>query len=146
MKIFLDTSSLFKLYHKEADTHLIEQIFSGNKIDGVFLSEIAMVEFASTVWKKYRLKEIDKVHAQNMIGDFEADFGKYTFTHVSNAVIEHAKNLLSKYGAQGLRSLDSIQLSTSLSLVEECNLFVSSDKLLNIFFRQESLPVPDTLF
>ena len=28
MKIFLDTSSLFKLYHREADTAIIEQIFS----------------------------------------------------------------------------------------------------------------------
>lgn len=31
MKIFLDTSSLFKLYHKEADNHIIENIFKITK-------------------------------------------------------------------------------------------------------------------
>jgi uncharacterized protein len=56
MKIFLDTSSLFKLYHKEDGTEIIEQVFNDNKITAVFLSEIAKIEFASTVWKKVRMQ------------------------------------------------------------------------------------------
>lgn len=51
MKIFLDTSSLFKLYHKETGTTELEDIFSTEKITTVYLSEIAKIEFASTVWK-----------------------------------------------------------------------------------------------
>jgi predicted nucleic acid-binding protein len=54
MKIFLDTSSLFKLYHREADTFLLEQLFSAVTITNVFLSEISKIEFTSTVWKKVR--------------------------------------------------------------------------------------------
>jgi uncharacterized protein len=52
MKIFLDTSSLFKLYHREADTAIPEHIFSTLKITHVFLSEISKIEFESAVWKK----------------------------------------------------------------------------------------------
>ena len=40
MKIFLDTSSLFKLYHRETDTEDLELIFSTVKITDIFLSEI----------------------------------------------------------------------------------------------------------
>ena len=49
MKIFLDTSYLFKLYHREIDTVLIEQIFSQVTVTIVYLSEITKVEFTSSV-------------------------------------------------------------------------------------------------
>jgi predicted nucleic acid-binding protein len=61
MKIFLDTSSLFKLYHREADTVIIEQIFSQLTVTNVYLSEITKVEFTSSVWKKVRTKEITEI-------------------------------------------------------------------------------------
>ncbi len=52
MKIFLDTSSLFKLYHREADTAELEDTLSKFAITSIYLSEITKVEFTSTVWKK----------------------------------------------------------------------------------------------
>ena len=52
MKIFLDTSSLFKLYHQEEGTEELETIFTKVKITHNFLSEISKVEFTSTIWKK----------------------------------------------------------------------------------------------
>ena len=58
MKIFLDTSSLFKLYHREVGTDELENLFSQVKITHVFLSEIAKIEFTSTIWKKVRTKQI----------------------------------------------------------------------------------------
>ena len=59
MNIFLDTSSLFKLYHQEAGTEDLEDVFLKFKITRIYLSEISKVEFCSTVWKKVRLKEIN---------------------------------------------------------------------------------------
>jgi hypothetical protein len=49
MIIFLDTSSLFKLYHREADTAELELIFSTGKITNIYLSEISKIEFTSTI-------------------------------------------------------------------------------------------------
>ncbi|MFN0215273.1 MAG: type II toxin-antitoxin system VapC family toxin [Saprospiraceae bacterium] len=63
MIIFLDTSSLFKLYHQEADSEEIEQVFVRNAVQTVFLSEITKLEFASTVWKKVRVKDLAEEHA-----------------------------------------------------------------------------------
>ena len=116
MKIFLDTSSLFKLYHREADTEELERYLSAVTITSIFLSEIAKVEFTSTVWKKVRTKEITELEAQTTLDLFESDFGKYQFVTTDSIIIEQARLLTSKYGMQGLRTLDSIQLSTAVSL------------------------------
>jgi uncharacterized protein len=50
MKLFLDTSSLFKLYHQEDGTDELESMFTQQKITHIYLSEIAKVEFTSTIW------------------------------------------------------------------------------------------------
>ena len=130
MKIFLDTSSLFKLYHREADTAVIELIFSTVKITEIFLSEISKIEFTSAIWKKVRTKEITRSEAQTTLDLFESDFGKYTFIATDSIIIEKARILTSKYGMQGLRTLDSIQLSTSASLFKNADIFITADKFL----------------
>ena len=117
MKIFLDTSSLFKLYHKEADTREFEQDLSTLTITGIFLSEISKVEFTSAIWKKVRATEITTLEAQITLALFETDFEKYNFVTTDSIILEQARLLASKYGIKGLRTLDSIQLSTCVSLV-----------------------------
>ena len=123
MKIFLDTSSLFKLYHKETGTAELEEIFSAEEITTIYLSEIAKIEFTSTVWKKVRTKEISELEAQTTLELFEADFAKYSFIVTDSIIIEQARILATKYGTQGLRTLDSIQLSTAISLSQRADVF-----------------------
>lgn len=139
MKIFLDTSSLFKLYHRELGTSELEHFFSTTKITNVFLSEITKIEFASTVWKKVRTKEITELQAQTTLNLFESDFEKYIFIATDSYLIEQARMLVSKYGVKGLRTLDSIQLSTSIGLSQQVDIFLTSDKLLEFFFKEEDL-------
>ena len=140
MKLFLDTSSLFKLYHREHDTDIVEHIFTANKITTVFLSEIAKIEFTSTVWKKVRMGQLNELQAQTIMNRFGTDFDKYAFIQIDSIITEQARNLITKYGIQGLRTLDSIQLSTAVMLKDKSDIFITTDKLLNDFFNQESLP------
>ena len=140
MKIYLDTSSLFKLYHREADTAELEQNLSVITITSIFLSEITKVEFTSTVWKKVRTKEITEIEAQTTLDLFESDFGKYHFITTDSIIIEQARLLTSKYGIQGLRTLDSIQLSTAVSLFRQVDKFFTADNLLQSLFIAENLP------
>ena len=80
MKIFLDTSSLFKLYHQETGTEELESIFQKFKITHIYLSEISKVEFTSTIWKKVRTKEIT-IHQANLTASlFESDFEKEKYS------------------------------------------------------------------
>ncbi len=139
MKVFLDTSSLFKLYHQEAGTTELENLFSQAKITQIFLSEITKVEFASTVWKKVRTKEITTTQAETTLALFEADFPKYSFITTNSLLLEQARQLTMKYGAAGLRTLDSLQLASCLILAEEAALFLTADNLLKTFLAAESL-------
>jgi len=51
MKAFLDTSSLIKLYHQEEGSDSITRGIS-NDVEEIFLSELAILEFRSAIWKK----------------------------------------------------------------------------------------------
>ncbi len=137
--MFLDTSSLLKLYHREIGTTELESLFSTLKITEVFLSEISKIEFTSTIWKKVRTKEVTILEAQTTLDLFESDFNKYSFIATDSIIIEQARILISKYGIQGLRTLDSIQLATCISLVQQVNLFLTADNLLKALFKVEGL-------
>ena len=140
MKLFLDTSILVKLYHNEIGTNEIEQFFANNDVTAIYLSEISKIEFSSTVWKKVRLKEISIDEAKITLALFETDFQKYTFIGSDGIIIKQVSRLISKYGTEGLRTLDSIQLATAISLAGYINLFLTADKLLNQLFEAEKLP------
>ena len=139
MNIFLDTSCLFKLYHYENDTQKIIDTIAKNNVTIIFLSELAKIEFTSTIWKKVRTLEFTELRRKTIYSRFESDFESYSFIPADKILMDCARNLVDKYGKQGLRTLDSIQLATALSLKNECELFITTDKLLDNFFKQESL-------
>ena len=139
MKLFLDTSALFKLYHQETGTEDLERFFLKSKITHIYLSEISKVEFTSTLWKKVRTKEISLDQAKLTIEYFEGDFEKYNFISTDSLIIEQARKLTTKYGIEGLRTLDSIQLSTCKVLEKHVDLFFTADKLLNSLIEKEGL-------
>lgn len=70
MKIYLDTSSLFKLYYVESDSSILETFLIQNGIEKIFLSEISKIEFYSTVWKKVRNNEFEFDDAEKLIEIF----------------------------------------------------------------------------
>ena len=61
------------------------------------------------------------------------------FVSTDNTVIETAKLLLSKYGSDGLRTLDSIQLATAVVLKKYVQLNKCADKLLEKLMLLEGL-------
>ncbi|HET7116057.1 MAG TPA: type II toxin-antitoxin system VapC family toxin [Hanamia sp.] len=114
-------------------------MFSQGKVTEVYLSEITKVEFASSIWKKVRTGEITELEAITTLQLFERDSNKYTFVATNSIIIEQARNLVTKYGIKGLRTLDGIQLSSAIALAAAVELFVTSDNLLNSFLKEEGL-------
>lgn len=141
MKIFLDTSSLLKLYHQEIGTESIEKIFLENKIEIIFLSELTKIEVSSAIWKKVRTQELSLEDATNLREAIEIDFKKFLFVPVESSLLETANQLLQKYGPYGLRALDSIQLAAAVTLKGRTDLFITNDQLLKTFFVSEGLKV-----
>lgn len=138
MNIFLDTSSLLKLYHKESGTNELIKFISEN-VENIYLSELAKIEFNSAIWKKVRTKEYTEEGAKQIIAFFEKDFEKYKWIFVKTEIINSAKEFIKQHGNNGLRTLDAIQLACAISIKNEIHLFKTSDKILNTIFELENL-------
>lgn len=141
MKIYLDTSSLFKLYQKEADSVTFDELFINSRISDIFISEIAKIEFVSAIYKKVRMKETRLEDAKKAIELFDNDIKKYFIVPLESNLIIKAKQLIVTYGKQGLRTLDSIQLVSALAVRNEVDKYFTSDRLLHILFEKENLPM-----
>lgn len=70
---------------------------------------------------------------------FDNDLEKYHFIMLDSSLIEQAKNLITKYGIEGLRTLDSIQLASCVALINKVDIFITADKLLKELMDKEGL-------
>jgi len=139
MKIFLDTSSLIKLYHTEMGTEYLDKIFEDNTINEIFLSDITKVEFTSAIWKKVRTKDITKEEATEIIDSFNEDYKNYTFIDLDSELILAARDLVLKYGFKGLRTLDSLQLASMVKVKSEFSFAITADNLLQTLIESEEI-------
>ena len=139
MKIFLDTSSLIKLYHFEIGTDYLDKLFEDNSISEIFLSVIAKVEFTSAIWKKVRTKDLTEKEANSIINSFEKDYENFTFIDLDADIVILAKDLVFKYGLKGLRTLDSFQLASILKIKSKLSLAVTADELLKSLIKEEGI-------
>jgi len=138
MKVFLDTSSLVKLYHQEEGTDEL-LAFLAEGVYEIWLSELTMLEFRSALWKKVRTRELGKNVAVRVMNCFNDDHDKFRWVHLELPITRIALSTIMKYGAKGLRTLDSIQLACALFLEAEDLICLTSDKLLKSFFQLENL-------
>ncbi len=112
-----------------------------NDIEEIILSELAILEFRSALWRKIREKEIKENAAIEVIKYFQEDADNFQWILLQSDIIESASQLLMKYGNRGLRTLDSLQLAAALTLKDEECVFLTSDKLLHTLFKEEQLKV-----
>ena len=139
MKVFLDTSSLFKLYHLENGTEELMKLFNEIGIEEIYLALITKIEFSSVVWKKCRKGEIDVGAANLLIEKFEKDSVKFNFVPERKRLRQNAKELIGTHWRKGLRTLDSIQLASALKVRNQIELFLTSDNLLSEIAKVEGL-------
>jgi hypothetical protein len=91
--------------------------------------------------EKVRTTEIDKACANTVIDAFKDDFNKYSWVEINFESIQSSKDLLMRYGQKGLRTLDSIQLSSAVALKNTNCQFITFDLRLRKFFQEEGLSV-----
>ncbi len=139
MKLFLDTSSLIKLYYKEEETSDLDKIFINYTVTSIFLSEISKVEFFSAIYKKVRTKNLTLTNAYDIINSFNADEKKYVFIPLNEEIVSLSQKLIETYGLSGLRSLDALQLASAVSIKSLLDLALTSDILLKKFLIDESI-------
>ncbi len=116
---FLDTSAVAKLYHQEAGSEYVDRILreSGSRS---LVSRLSIVEMESVLAIKVRTGEIDQQDVEILRRCLRADLSQQRLL-VGPPIRSHhyqtARSLLVRYGvAEGLRTLDALQLAIALDL------------------------------
>lgn len=137
MNYFFDTSALVKIYHNEIGTDKVLDIYKSQ--EKILISELATVEFYSTIYRKYRDREIDQKTLNLLIEKFDSDKeSRYEVLSFSSGVTEQAQDFISKYGeTRGIRTLDSLQLSIFEFYCEKEDTFVCADAKFVKIAQQE---------
>jgi len=137
VKYFLDTSSLVKIYHKEQGSEIVIDLYKSSY--DLVISELSVLEFTSTAYRKFREKEIDEKALGALIERFQFDAeSRYKVLIFSSIIIEEAIRLVQRYGrTKTLRSLDSIQLAFFETYCDNNDIFVCSDVKLSEIVKLE---------
>jgi predicted nucleic acid-binding protein len=141
MIVYLDTSSLVKLYVEEDDSASIESLVKASTV--VATSLIAYVELRSAIARMFREEAFSAREYKRILSSFGKDWEDYMRVRITEAVVKKAGDLAEKHE---LRGSDAVHLSSALALCEELSssvLFSCSDKKLQIASRREKLAQPD---
>lgn len=131
MTYFFDTSALVKIYHREQGTKIVSEIYDQEKY--LIISELTRVEFLTTLYKKYRNKEISREALQITEEDFLSDLqSKLIVVKMISTIIDSAINLIQSVGLKShIYTLDAIQLVSFLEVAQSNTIFVCTDRKLN---------------
>lgn len=134
MILYLDTSSLVKLYVEETGSDAIQRIKEKARI--VVTSKIAYAEARAAFARKHKEGLLPLLELKKIISDFNLDWEKYVVIEITNSLIFNAGNLAEKYF---LRGFDSIHLASAIFFKTNINAeiyFSSWDSQLNVVAKK----------
>lgn len=130
MKLFFDSSTLVKFFHSEEGSQRVTELITSEENE-IWISEIASIEFISSVFRRFRNNEIDENKLNNALSGFEEQMITFNVEPLGNAIIKEAESLMKQYGkSYGLRTLDALHLGTFNLIAEKDWFFVASDETL----------------
>ncbi len=128
--LFVDTSSLVKFYYPEPDSDKVESILL--KAERIYISNLTIVEMASALQKKIRMKELENLKETLIWNTFLDDIQSQQIETVSLDDRHYlmASELIRKYGGKSsLKTLDSLHLAIAHDL--DNSEFLCSDNVLS---------------
>lgn len=142
MNYFFDTSALVKIYHSEENSQNVLKIYN-NREDILIISELAKVEYYSTIYRKYREKLINKRILTLLIEKFDYDTeNRFEVLYFSSGVTEQAQDFLKEFGeSRGLKALDSLQIGFFRFFCDEEDVFVCFDDKLKGIAKDKNINV-----
>lgn len=111
MILYLDTSSLVRLYLREEETEAVQRLC--DRAETLTTSWLAYTEARSVFARKHREGNLTLNELRLLVHELEADWAKYLALDVTSKLLLEAGSLAEKHG---LRSLDAIHLASVLSL------------------------------
>ena len=112
MTLYLDTSSIVKLYVDETGTDRVQHLVEA--ADVVVTSVVAYAEMRAALAKILRMDRLTKPEVTSIKKLFESDWDKTLRIAPDERIIRRAGDLAERYG---LRGYDSVHLAAAESLV-----------------------------
>jgi len=139
MILYLDTSSLVKLYVREDGSDEVMALLDGARV--VATSQVAYAEARAAFARKHRQGDFTDERYHTVITNLQQHWGAYFALDVSWPVSRLAGELAERYG---LRGFDAIHLASALTVKTRLGsmiTFSSSDHELEDAAQSESLNV-----
>ncbi|MFO7772902.1 MAG: type II toxin-antitoxin system VapC family toxin [Dehalococcoidia bacterium] len=140
MILYLDTSSLVKLYVEEEGSQAVRSQVS--KATAVASSTIAYVEARAAFARKHREGGLGDEEYDRILNDFRQEWSAYLAIGVSEAIIALAGDLAERHG---LRGFDAIHLASALALRDRLQspiIFSCADERLEAAAKSQGLSIP----
>jgi predicted nucleic acid-binding protein len=141
MVVYLDTSSLVKLYVEEEDSPSIAALVRSSRVTATSL--IAYTEARAAFARRFRENAFTPDEYRHLISVFDKDWENYLIVRVTKELVRLAGNLTEKHG---LRAFDAIHLSSAIILRAEISgplIFSCSDRRLQKASKAEDLDQPE---
>jgi predicted nucleic acid-binding protein len=135
--LYLDTSSLVKLYVPEAGSAEVQQIVDDAEVSAT--SRLAYVEAKAAFARKRRERGITAAGYRTVTRDFDHDWEAFFIVDVSSEVIKFAAELAEK---RALKGYDAVHLASALTLLRHSGrpvAFSCFDVRLSLAARREGL-------
>jgi predicted nucleic acid-binding protein len=138
--LFFDTSALVKRYHEEEGTETVDSLIEEEQ-NQVVISSLSVIESASAFRRKHNSGELSQDRMNLLLSEFfEEALDEFGIVPLEEPVTEYSFDLILE---EDLRTLDSLQLSTALSIDNDGMVFVSADRNLNEVANRRGLRTLD---
>ena len=141
MILYLDTSSLVKLYVTEEDSNIIRQLVKRSTTTATSL--VAYAEARAAFSRRYREEAFRPREYRSLVSGLNEDWENYLLIRVSRELVRMAGDLAEKHGLKGF---DAIHLSSAVILHKEIDMpviFSCADKKLQRASMLENLDQPE---
>ena len=143
MILYLDTSSLVKLYVEEPGSADVESWVGSAEV--TVTSLIAYAESRAAFFRRFREHAYSSKDYKRLVSQFESDWKNFMAIHVTGELVRRAGDYAEKYG---LRGFDAIHLASAVMLREKLAspvIFSCYDSMLQIASQDEKLDQPQML-
>ena len=137
MIVYLDTSSLVKLYVEEIDSEKVKNFAHNAAV--VSTSKIAYAEARAAFAKKQKEERFPLKVLRKIVEDFNRDWESYFVIEITDGLIRFAGDIAGKYFLTGF---DSIHLASAIHLknkIDSAIYFSSYDTRLNQSAEKEGI-------
>ena len=141
MNLFFDTSALVKYFHEEAGSERVTALIE-DPDHVVWLSELAYVEFARAMHRKFREEVLNAKQLKQALDGFAEALRGFQVEPLGSPVPESARTLLQRHGrTRSLRTLDALHLARYVLISEPDWTFVVANDRLHAAALEEGCAV-----